>query len=69
LSEAVRRNQPWLHSTGPKTATGKARSAANGKLRQTGVLSVREVRALTTDAYTQADALLELRRVLADLVK
>lgn len=32
-------------STGPKTAAGKARSAANGKTRQVGSRSVRETRA------------------------
>lgn len=25
-------NQPWKHSTGPRTAAGKAKSAANGRL-------------------------------------
>jgi hypothetical protein len=65
LGDAARQNQPWLNSTGPKTAAGKARSAANGKLRQTGALSVREVRALTAEAYGQVDALLELRRAMA----
>jgi len=34
-------------------------------MRQTDPLSVREVRALTADAYVQIDALLELRRALA----
>jgi len=27
-------NKPWLHTTGPKTAAGKARSAANNQQRQ-----------------------------------
>jgi hypothetical protein len=64
LSEAARRNRPWLHSTGPKTVAGKARSAANGKLRQTGALSVREVRALTAQASDQIQAMAELRRAV-----
>ena len=29
LREAARRNRPWLHSTGPKSGSGKARSRAN----------------------------------------
>ena len=69
LSEAARRYQPWLHSTGPKTAAGKARSATNGKARQTGALSVREARALTMGAYDQVEAMVELRRALGDMVK
>lgn len=36
------RNQPWKHSTGPKTPEGKARVALNGKSRQRGELSYRE---------------------------
>ena len=36
-------NRPWIHSTGPRTAAGKARVALNGKKRiQLGHLSVRE---------------------------
>jgi len=30
LQEAALANRPWEHSTGPRTAEGKARSAANG---------------------------------------
>jgi len=45
LREAALRHKPWTHSTGPRTAAGKARSAANGKKRQLGPLSVREIRA------------------------
>ena len=29
LRQSVRRTKPWLHSTGPKTAQGKARSRMN----------------------------------------
>jgi hypothetical protein len=45
LREAALRGEPWKHATGPKTPEGKARSAANGKKRQLGPLSVREIRA------------------------
>lgn len=45
LREAALRNRPWLFSTGPKTAEGKSRAAANGKRRQTGPISVREMKA------------------------
>lgn len=40
----VLRSRPWEHSTGPKTAKGKAQAAANGKRRQKGSMSVRELR-------------------------
>ena len=44
LSEAARRNRPWEHSTGPRTAAGKKKAADNGRKRQKGPRSVREVR-------------------------
>ena len=46
LRQAALANRPWEHATGPRTAEGKARAAANGKVRQKGECSVREVRAL-----------------------
>jgi hypothetical protein len=64
LSKAARRNRPWLHSTVPKTAAGKARAAANGKVRQTAALSVREVRAMAAEASDQIHAMVELRRAM-----
>lgn len=45
LRQAALRNKPWLHSTGPTTPEGKARSAANGRKRQVGEKSIREIRA------------------------
>lgn len=45
LRETALLNKPWKRSTGPRTAAGKARSAANGKTRQKGPKSVREARA------------------------
>ena len=45
LRRAALANRPWLRSTGPRTPQGKARSARNGRARQAGPLSVREVRA------------------------
>jgi hypothetical protein len=44
LREAALANRPWLRTGGPCTPEGKARSAANGRLRQRGPRSVREVR-------------------------
>jgi hypothetical protein len=37
-------NRPWMLSTGPKTAHGRATVARNGKARQKGPTSVREAR-------------------------
>ena len=44
LRESARRNQPWKHSTGPKTEQGRLQSVRNGKVRQKGNVSVREAR-------------------------
>lgn len=45
LREAALVHQPWRFSTGPRTPAGKAQSVANGKRRQIGPISVRELRA------------------------
>lgn len=45
LRQAASRTRPWLFSTGPRTAEGKSRSALNGKRRQQGPISVREMKA------------------------
>jgi hypothetical protein len=45
LRRAAQANQPWRFSTGPRTLTGKATAAANGKKQQLGLLSVRELKA------------------------
>jgi hypothetical protein len=45
LRQAARKNRPWRFSTGPRTPEGKAKMILNGKKRQLGPRSVREVRA------------------------
>ena len=57
LREAARRNQPWKHSTGPRTPEGKARSAQNARKRQLGPRSVRQLKRDLAD----------LRGLLADM--
>ena len=42
---AAFKNQPWQRSIGPRTPAGKAIVARNGKLRQIGPRSIREIRA------------------------
>jgi hypothetical protein len=45
LRRSALEHQPWLHSTGPRTATGKKRSSENGRARQLGPRSIRQIRA------------------------
>ena len=45
LRQNAIQHQPWTASTGPRTEAGKVRSAANGKIRQRGSISVRQMRA------------------------
>ena len=49
LRQAIQRVRPWESSTGPKTPAGKAQAVLNGKRRQVGPVSVREVRAALAD--------------------
>jgi len=44
LRAAALQYRPWIHSTGPRTAEGKAQAVKNGKTRQLGPRSVREIR-------------------------
>jgi hypothetical protein len=44
-------HQPWRYSTGPRTAAGKAKSAANGKTCQKGEPSVRGLRAELAEVW------------------
>jgi len=57
-------NQPWKFSTGPRTAAGKARVALNGKQRQIGPRSVRELRGDLAGLRRMADSLREHRQSL-----
>jgi len=45
LRQTALKHQPWRFSTGPRTAEGKRVVALNGKRRQKGAKSVREIRA------------------------
>jgi hypothetical protein len=44
LRQAAIKNKPWRFSTGPRTPEGKSQMVVNGKKRQLGPLSVREIR-------------------------
>jgi hypothetical protein len=45
LRQSALLSQPWRFSTGPRTPAGKAQAALNGKRRQLGIRSVREIKA------------------------
>lgn len=45
LRRAAQSNRPWQYATGPRTPEGKAMAAANGRMRQLGLVSLRELKA------------------------
>lgn len=49
MRDAINKNKPWKRSTGPRTPAGKAIVARNGKVRQIGPRSIREIRADLSD--------------------
>jgi hypothetical protein len=49
LHQTAMLHQPWRFSTGPRTPAGKAQAALNGKRRQLGIRSVREIKADLAD--------------------
>jgi hypothetical protein len=63
LRETALANRPWQFK-GPPTAKARAASRANGKVRQIGELSVREVRAAVSEVKALCTHMAELRRVL-----
>ena len=65
LRESALRSQPWKFAIGPKSATARRQSARNGKVRQIGILSVRECRALTAELTADLSHLRQIRRQAA----
>jgi hypothetical protein len=53
--------RPWRYSTGPKSPEGKARSAANGRSKQAGTRSMRDLKRELAEVATAAEALAKLR--------
>lgn len=49
LRESALRVQPWKFAIGQKSAAARQQSVRNGKVRQNGILSVRECRTLTME--------------------
>jgi hypothetical protein len=66
LRQAALRTRPWLRSTGPTSAAGKAQAVRNGKRRQLGPLSVRELRAALLDVYSTMRAMTVTRAGVTD---
>jgi hypothetical protein len=64
LREAARRVRPWENATGPRTPVGKRRAAENGRTRQRGEKSVRQLRAELADVAALVRLSRELRRAL-----
>ncbi len=61
LRQSVLARRPWEHSTGPKTAAGKAKVALNGKRAQKGSLSQRELRAELAEVQSLVARMASLR--------
>jgi hypothetical protein len=68
LRQAALANQPWQHSTGPRTAAGKIKAAVNGKRRQTAEQSVRERHRSLAEFTTLTQGLSQARRLIAELL-
>src|SRR5262249_28091440 len=64
LRQSALRHRPWRFATGPRTTTGKAKVAENGRARQKGPVSVRQLRAVLADIHQLARALREARQAL-----
>lgn len=63
LRRAALANRPWEHSTGPRTAAGKATAAGNATRLQKGEKSVRQLRTELADVESMVRAMLESRRL------
>ena len=57
-------HRPWQHSTGPRTAAGKAKVAANARCLQKGEKSVRQLRAELADIETLLCEMSDTRRAI-----
>ena len=65
LRQAALRGRPWVHSTGPQSAAGRAQSVVNGKRRQMGPVSTRELKAELAAVWSLIHELRDLRVELA----
>src|SRR4051812_40718064 len=65
LRAAALANEPWKSSTGPRTPEGKARAADNGRSRQAGPHSIRQLRAELAEVHAVIGRMQALRGRLA----
>lgn len=64
LRQAAIAHRPWLYATGPRTAQGKTKAAANGRKRQMGLVSLRELKADLRQLRTMVKDMADARRSL-----
>lgn len=62
LRAAARENRPWEHSTGPRTEMGKLIVSSNGKIRQMGEFSRRELKIIEQELMLEFQKICESRR-------
>jgi hypothetical protein len=68
LRESAVHHRPWRFATGPRTAAGKARSAANGKSRQQGPCSVRQIRRDLADLRALLQEMRDARQLAGSML-
>jgi hypothetical protein len=61
LRQTALKHQPWRLATGPRSVAGKAMAAANGKKRQKGPKSIRQIRKELADVGDLLRQMRELR--------
>src|SRR5438270_384279 len=64
LRQSALANKPWQYSTGPRSLAGKEQARRNGKVRQKGHRSVREVRQLLAQLEALAMDMAASRRLV-----
>lgn len=68
LRQTALTNRPWERSTGPRTPAGKSAAVHNGKTRQIGEKSVREVRGALAELTGLASDMVKVRALVKKLV-
>ena len=65
LQSAIRRTQPWKKSTGPRTAAGKQRSSANGRV-QLNRIAAQKIRDDIQDIAFMLETMGQLERLVSN---
>ena len=66
LRAAANRNRPWRYSTGPRTAAGKLKAAANGRRHRPNPLSGRQLHVEVSTVTALIAQMAALRRALVE---